>query len=125
MAALGVPIADTTERCQRSRMSYIERKPAPVGGCATTMAWGLVGLGAGLLMFLAWHQLNMASVSKRYGIQVHWVSLLLTFLAFGALVAGAGFAAHRRSYGVSIAVGSFIVAMLGLTSLFILAGVGM
>ena len=81
-------------------MSYIEREPVPDGGCAKTIAWGLVGLGAGFLVFVAWHQFIMASVSKRYGIEVHQISLLLTFLVFGALMAGAGLAAHRRNYGV-------------------------
>ena len=106
-------------------MSYIGREPDPDGSFARTIAWGLVGLGTVLLGFVTWHQFIMASVSKRYGIEVHQMSLLLTFLAFGALMGGAGLAAHRRNYGVSIGVGFFTVTWLGLISLFILGGIGM
>lgn len=106
-------------------MNYREPEPAPVSGCSRTSAWGLVVLGAGLQVFLTWHQVIVHSESRRYGIEVPWVSLLLTFLAFGSLVVGAALAAYWRYYGVSIAVGAFIVAMLGLISLGVLAGIGM
>jgi type IV secretory pathway VirB6-like protein len=76
-------------------------------------------------VFLSWDQVIEHSASREYGIEVPWVSLLLTFLAAGSLLAAAALAAHWRYYGVSIAVGAFIVSMLGSISLFVLAGIGL
>lgn len=107
------------------------REPAPASGNgnggsgrAKTFAWTLVALSIVLIAFLAWHQTTMILESRRYGIEESWPSSFLTFLVFGALVAGGGYAALKRHYGIAIALGAFVVALLGFISLLVVGGVG-
>jgi hypothetical protein len=67
----------------------------------------------------------MAADDRRYGIEVPWLSQVLWLLAFAALEAIAVWAARRRLYGVSIALSSLVVALLGLFALFAVAQIGM
>ena len=106
-------------------MTYREPDAPSSGGPLRATTWTLVTMGAALLLFVIWHQRLMALDSRRYGIEVPWLSQVLWLLAFAALEASAVWAARRRLYGVSIAFSSFVVALLGIFALFAMAQIGM
>ena len=106
-------------------MSYREPDVPSSDGPLRSIGWTLVTMGAALLVCITWHQSLMALDSKRYGIEVPWLSQVLWLLAFAGLEAGAIWAARTKLYGVSIAISSFVVALLGIAALFAVAQIGM
>jgi hypothetical protein len=106
-------------------MSYREPDAPSSDGPLRSISWTLVTLGVVILLFITWHQRLMALDSKRYGIEVPWLSEVLWFLALAGLEAGAIWSARRRLYGVSIAISSFVVMLLGIAALFAVAQIGM
>jgi hypothetical protein len=106
-------------------MSYRDPEPPRANDPLRKISWGLVAIGAVLIAFLTWHQIVMYSTSKKYGIEVSWVSLLLFFLLFVGLEIGAFFAAQRDYHGVSACLSGFVVFLLGIMGMLVIAQVGM
>lgn len=67
----------------------------------------------------------MATDSKKHGAEGRWLGLILWSLTFACLEMIAVWAALRRLYGVSIALGGVVGTILALSALKVLAAIGM
>ena len=92
-------------------MNYSE-PPRTASGAPRAIAWVLVALGSASFLFLAFLQARIFPASV--------LGSSLFFLAFGFLEAGAIWAAFKRHFGVSIALGGFVGLSLGSVSLGVL-----
>ena len=102
-------------------MSYREPNVASQRSALKMISWVLIFMGLALLVLLAAHQIEMNSVSRRYGIEVRWLSSLLWFGGFIGVECGAAYAALRRQYGLSIGVSGFVISLHSIAILFALA----
>jgi hypothetical protein len=102
-------------------MSYREADLTSHSGPLKNISWILFFIAVALLMLLAWHQIEMNSVSRRYGIEVRSLSQVLWFLGFLGVECGAAYAALRRQYGLSIGLSGFVISLHGIAVLFALA----
>ena len=102
-------------------MSYREPNLDSQSGALRNISWIMAFTGFAFLILLAWHQVGMNSVSRRYGIEVRWLGPLLWLLSFVGLECGAAYAALRRQYGLSISLSGFVISLHGIAVLFALA----